>query len=878
MPESGPCPSMHCDQGPCRIPSEFIVAAHAEVPPECPNRVRLPDPDSELEAFLNRTDPHVTPRAGLLLSPPPTGGRRRLMASLIDKGRLVLLETRTPIAWRDMPSPRAVREEPPEVPPGPVTEKSWIKIRVVDDASSQPIPNVTMLLTLPNRQERRFTTRADGMIDVQDIDPGSCDVSCSRDDARLAASLDFVAMGESPAEPADEAGGDAQSDVSVPQGTCGLDIQEHQVQTGETLESVAQSVGLAWQELARFNWDTIVPEEIDEHLRDDVGCTQRTADGQNYAFSNSDQPGIIYVPQDWSETGLATEQTHTVRVRKLEYKPAMLECICIPGVTFEFDKSFLRPSVVDHMAPVDDALRRHPDAKLIVWGHTDRVGNDQYNKDLSDRRAKSTYAFITDQPDVWEELYNQENWGLKTVQTVLQDQGHDPGAIDGVMGPDTRRAMRSFKGLPEGAPVQNDAAFRRELFLAYMTGKHDVRVTDDQFAPPKFMGCGEFNPLLPPNAAELANRAPGNEPNRRVVVYLFRTPPRNIPCVLSDVGPCHSEIQKPGDRHGFACAFYDSIAARCQCERRPPKPKPTLTGEATLIVRAVQDGVVVEGAKVKVFGPGDVVRDGETSGGDARFERLAAGSYVINAAKLNKFGVAQTTLGPGEEKTVTVNLDGPEPLGTGRGSLTVLVVLRFADGSTLPALEAVVALAGPTSGQLPAPSGSITFKRLDPGDYTVTGSVVLPGALLVSKQKSVSLGDGETKSVQIEIVVTRLIEEGQRRVRGKGSARASHVSPGDDLRGRTQRDKEREVDQKAEARARVKLAQNIKQLQKEIRDRHQEHDVSFEVGEVIVNTTGKSSTSSFDDGSIPIVVIEFEAKSVASATVRYRVESAGGPR
>ena len=573
MPESAPCPSMHCDQGPCRIPSEFIVAAHGEVPPECPNRVRLPDPESELEAFLNRTDPHVTPRAALLLSPPPTGGRRALMASLIDKGRLVLLETRTPIAWRDMPSPAAVREQPPEVPPGPVTEKSWIKIRVVDDASGQPIPNVAMLVTLPDRQERRFTTRADGMIDVQDIDPGSCDVSCSRDDARLAASLDFVAMGESPAEPAGETGGDAQSDVSVPQGTRVLEIEEHQVQTGQTLESVAQSAGLTWQELARFNWDTIVPEEINEHLRDDVGCTQRTADDQNYVFSDSDQPGIIYVPQDWSETGLATEQTHTVRVRKLEYEPAMLECVCIPGITFEFDKSFLRPSVVDHMAPVDDALRRHPDAKLIVWGHTDRVGNDQYNKDLSDRRAKSTYAFITDQPDVWEELYNEENWGLKTVQTVLQDQGHDPGAIDGVMGPDTQRAMRSFKGLPEGASVQNDAAFRSELFLAYMTGKHDVHVADDQFAPPKFMGCGEFNPFVEPNEAELANRAPGNEPNRRVVLYLFKRPPRNVPCQIHGMSPCRTEIDKPGQRNdrspnpAFRCAFYDGIARDCRCEQ-----------------------------------------------------------------------------------------------------------------------------------------------------------------------------------------------------------------------------------------------------------------------------------------------------------------------
>jgi hypothetical protein len=142
------------------------------------------------------------------------------------------------------------------------------------------------------------------------------------------------------------------------------------------------------------------------------------------------------------------------------------------------------------------------------------------------------------------------------------------------MGPETRGAMRSFKGLPEGASVQNDAAFRRELFLEYMTGKHDVRVSDDQFAPPKFMGCGEFNPFVEPNEHELANRRPGNEPNRRVVLYLFNRPPSSVPCEIHNLAPCRAEIDRNPDQRNdrspnpaFRCAFYDGIARECSCEQ-----------------------------------------------------------------------------------------------------------------------------------------------------------------------------------------------------------------------------------------------------------------------------------------------------------------------
>lgn len=346
----------------------------------------------------------------------------------------------------------------------------------------------------------------------------------------------------------------------------------------------------------------------------------------------------------------------------------LFECVCLPGVTFEFDRSFIRPSVVEHLKRVDEVLAAHPQAKLFITGHTDRVAPEAYNKRLSDRRAYSTYAFITDDAHAWELLYNEEQWGLRTVQVILADLGHDPGPIDGLMGPRTQAAMAAFLGLPAGTPVANDAPFRAKLFLAYMTGKHDVRAVDAQFLPPRFTGCGEFNPLVPPNAAELANAAPGNEPNRRVVIYMLGRAPGPIPCALDDMGPCKAEIGKPGARARFACAFYDGLAARCGCEggkKEVPPPPPPAGDVATLTVKVVKGTTPPEpfvGAQVALLRLPEKVPAGAFNagpGGVVSGLKLAPGEYSVQVSSPDPvWGKAseRVVLAAGEARTVVVTL------------------------------------------------------------------------------------------------------------------------------------------------------------------------------------------------------------------------------
>ena len=69
--------------------------------------------------------------------------------------------------------------------------------------------------------------------------------------------------------------------------------------------------------------------------------------------------------------------------------------IDLRGVNFDFDKDTLRP---DSIATLDEAiavLRQYPDLRVEVAGHTDECGADGYNQNLSERRARVVYDYLT---------------------------------------------------------------------------------------------------------------------------------------------------------------------------------------------------------------------------------------------------------------------------------------------------------------------------------------------------------------------------------------------------------------------------------------------------------------------------------------------------
>lgn len=67
-----------------------------------------------------------------------------------------------------------------------------------------------------------------------------------------------------------------------------------------------------------------------------------------------------------------------------------------PFVNFEFDVYKLNNSAEDYLSTIVDSLTMNPNWNVTLDGHTDSVGTNAYNLELSRKRAKSAEEFLVD--------------------------------------------------------------------------------------------------------------------------------------------------------------------------------------------------------------------------------------------------------------------------------------------------------------------------------------------------------------------------------------------------------------------------------------------------------------------------------------------------
>lgn len=71
--------------------------------------------------------------------------------------------------------------------------------------------------------------------------------------------------------------------------------------------------------------------------------------------------------------------------------------LVLEDVNFEFDSATLTMGAQDILADVAEKLAANSEARVRLEGHTDSVGSNSYNKQLSQRRADSVKAFLASQ-------------------------------------------------------------------------------------------------------------------------------------------------------------------------------------------------------------------------------------------------------------------------------------------------------------------------------------------------------------------------------------------------------------------------------------------------------------------------------------------------
>jgi len=67
------------------------------------------------------------------------------------------------------------------------------------------------------------------------------------------------------------------------------------------------------------------------------------------------------------------------------------------GLLFGFDSDVVRGDARSNLNELSRSLDKYDDSNLLIVGHTDAVGRESYNQDLSERRAESAANYLISQ-------------------------------------------------------------------------------------------------------------------------------------------------------------------------------------------------------------------------------------------------------------------------------------------------------------------------------------------------------------------------------------------------------------------------------------------------------------------------------------------------
>jgi outer membrane protein OmpA-like peptidoglycan-associated protein len=67
------------------------------------------------------------------------------------------------------------------------------------------------------------------------------------------------------------------------------------------------------------------------------------------------------------------------------------------GILFDFDSFSLRPEARTNLTELATSLNRYPDSEVLIVGHTDSSGAEDYNQRLSENRAGAARNFLVTQ-------------------------------------------------------------------------------------------------------------------------------------------------------------------------------------------------------------------------------------------------------------------------------------------------------------------------------------------------------------------------------------------------------------------------------------------------------------------------------------------------
>ncbi|WP_137699609.1 OmpA family protein [Marimonas lutisalis] len=126
-------------------------------------------------------------------------------------------------------------------------------------------------------------------------------------------------------------------------------------------------------------------------------------------------------------------------------------------VNFAFDSAVLDPGARDVLRQQAQWIRQFPEIRFRVYGHTDLVGSNAYNKSLGLRRAKAVVSFLASQGISRSRLEAVASYG--ETQPLIVTEGRERR---------NRRTVTEVTGFVRNHPSVLDGKYAEVIYREYI--------------------------------------------------------------------------------------------------------------------------------------------------------------------------------------------------------------------------------------------------------------------------------------------------------------------------------------------------------------------------------------------------------------------------
>lgn len=140
----------------------------------------------------------------------------------------------------------------------------------------------------------------------------------------------------------------------------------------------------------------------------------------------------------------------------------------VTTVNFAFNSAKLDAGAKDALREQAGWIRQFPEVRFRIYGHTDKVGGNSYNKALGLRRAKAVVNFLVSQGISRSRLEALVSFG--ETQPIVVSEGQERR---------NRRTVTEVSGFVDANPMVLDGRYAEIIYRDYVaSGTHTSRVLE----------------------------------------------------------------------------------------------------------------------------------------------------------------------------------------------------------------------------------------------------------------------------------------------------------------------------------------------------------------------------------------------------------------